>query len=186
VSTGQQLRPLEGHKGMVWSVAASVDGRYVLSAGNDATPILWNAKTHAVIHRLRGHTDRVECVAFLPDGRRAVSSGLDVTIRLWDLESGRELTPGFTDRPVANKWLAVSPDGHRLLASDWSGGELQFWNVDTGKLIQRLNWGDLAPTRGSFTPDGHHAVWGGWDGVVRTYRLPDTGAADRSFTATIE
>jgi WD40 repeat protein/serine/threonine protein kinase/Tfp pilus assembly protein PilF len=179
VNTGKQLPALDGHKGMVLSVAVSPDGRYVLSGGNDTIPILWNARTGAVIHRLRGHTGRVHCVAFLPDGRRAVSSGVDATIRLWDLESGQELSPHFTDRPVCNGWLAVSPDGHRLLASDGSGYALQFWNVDAGKLIQTLNLAHVSPTRGSFTPDGRHAVWSGWDGVVRMYRLAEPTPADR-------
>ena len=39
----------------------------------------------------------------------------------------------------------------------------------------------MHPTRGSFTPDGRHAVWAGQDGVIRMYRLPapDQGKADR-------
>ena len=33
VETGQEVRKLEGHKGIVWSVAVSPDGRHVLSGG---------------------------------------------------------------------------------------------------------------------------------------------------------
>ncbi len=107
LNTGQQLRPLEGHTGMVWSVAVSPDGRYIVSGGNDAVPILWNARTGRESHRLRGHTGRVECVAFLPDSRRAVSSSLDGTIRLWDIEGGREDLRHFKDPTGGNGWLAV-------------------------------------------------------------------------------
>lgn len=166
MDTGQQLHALEGHKGMIQSVAVSTDGHYVLSGGRDTIPILWDVRTGRAIRRFFGHTDKVWCVAFLPNGQRAVSSGSDRTIRIWDIESGKELSPGFTDRPAANQWLAVSLEGHRLLASDSSGREFQFWNVDTGKRIQRLDWGDVSPTRGTFTPDGRHAVWAGWDGVL--------------------
>jgi WD40 repeat protein len=152
-------------------------------SGGDTILILWGARTGREILRFFGHTDKVWCVAFLPDGRRAVSSGLDNRIRLWDLESGREISPGFTDHPVCKGWLSVSTDGHRLLAVDGWGRELQLWNVDTGRLIQRLNWGDVSPMRGSFTPDGRQAAWAGWDGGVRMHRLTETGAADRSATA---
>ena len=54
-----------------------------------------------------------------------------------------------------------------------------YWDVETGRLIQKLSFGGVAPTRGSFTPDGHHAVWGGWDGVVRMYRLQDRTGVSR-------
>ena len=165
---------------MVWSVAVSPDGRYVLSGGNDAIPILWDARTGREIRRFVGHADKVWCVAFLPDGRRAVSSGLDGTIRFWDIESGRACSPHFMEPAGRNGWLAVSPDGHRLLSADNGGHALRFWNLDTGKLIQMLKSGDGGNTSGSFTPDGRHAVWGGWDGVVRMYRLADHGPADRS------
>jgi WD40 repeat protein/serine/threonine protein kinase len=173
--TGEQLRPLEGHTGMVWSVAVSTNGRYLLSGGNDAIPILWDARTGREKHRFRGHTARVECVAFLPDSRRALSSGLDGTIRLWDVESGREVMAFFKEPTGANFGLAVSSDGHRLFSADAGGRELRYWNLDTGKLIQELKLA-VSPTSGSFTPDGRHAIWGGSDGKLRIYRLADAVA----------
>ena len=171
LETGQQLRSLEGHKGMVWSVAVSSDGRLVLSGGNDAIPILWDARTGRVVHRFQGHTDRVDCVAFLPDGRRALSSGLDGTIRLWDVESGQEVLRHFKGTTGRNGWLAISPDGHRLFSADGGGRRLRYWNLDTGKLIQELKWGEFARLSGSFTPDGRYANWGGWDGITLRMNL---------------
>jgi len=169
LETGQQLRPFEGHKAAVWSVAVSPDGRYVLSGGNDAVPILWDARTGREIHRLKGHADRVVCVAFLPDGR-VVSSGDDGTIRLWDVENGREFLGHFKDPTGLTEPLAVSRDGHRLFSS--GEHQLRYWNLDTGRLIQKLKW-EESPVGGSFTPDGRHVVWGGWGSLLRMYRLAD-------------
>ena len=45
LENGDQRQHLEGHKGAVRSLAVSSDGRYVLSGGNDATPILWDTNT---------------------------------------------------------------------------------------------------------------------------------------------
>jgi WD40 repeat protein/serine/threonine protein kinase/Tfp pilus assembly protein PilF len=174
LETGQQLRPLNGHTGMVWSLAVSTNGRYVLSGGSDAVPILWDARTGRAIHRLRGHTNRVECVAFLPDSQRALSSGMDGTIRLWDVETGREASAHFKGTGV-NGWLAVSPDGHRLFSADGGCRALRYWNLDTGKLIQELRFA-TSPTKGTFTPDGRHAIWGGWDGTLHMYGLADIAA----------
>jgi eukaryotic-like serine/threonine-protein kinase len=181
VEAGQGVRQLEGHTGMVWSLAVSPDGRRVLSAGNDGNAILWDATTGAEIRRFRGDSAGVQCVAFLPDGHRAVSSGFDRTIRLWDIESGRELHR-FLGHPREVTCVAVSPDGRRLLSSDYPGRELRLWDVEGRKLIRRIGWAGISPTRGSFSPDSRNAVWGGTDGVVRLYRLPAFDGADRPTT----
>ncbi len=170
VETGKEVRKLEGHKGEVRSVAVSPDGGRVLSGGH-LTPILWDAETGTEVRRFRGHTDKVQDVAFLPGGRRTVSCGSDRTIRLWDVESGQELQC-FRGHPVEVIWVAVSPDGRRLLSSDHNGHDLRLWDVEARKQVHRINWGNVSPNRGSFTPDGRHAVWGGADGVIRMYRLP--------------
>jgi WD40 repeat protein len=177
LEAGQEVRKLEGHKGIVWSVATSPDGRHVLSGGRDAAVILWDAKSGTEIRRFRGHTDEVQCVAFLPDGRRAVSGSNDRTIRLWDVETGQEIHSFDAQSPI--NWLAVSPDGLRLLSSSFHGGELRLWDIGTGKTVYRINWGDVHPTHGSFTPDGRHAVWAGYDGVIRMYRLTVPVQANR-------
>ncbi len=173
LETGQQVRRLEGHKGLVWSLAVSPNGRYVLSGGNDAVAILWDLRSWHEKHRLRGHTGRVECLAFLPNGQRAITSGVDGTIRLWDVENGQEVLHHFKGPGGRNGYLAVSPDGKRLFCADGGGGELRYWDVESGKLIQRLRCG-TSPMSGCFTPDGRFAVWGGWDGILREYRLTDT------------
>ena len=126
------------------------------------------------------------CAAFLPDGRRTVSSGYDRTIRLWDVGTGQEIHcfRGHTNEVT---WVAVSPDGRRLLSSDYGGHELRLWDVETRKQVDRIKWGTVSPTRGSFTPDGRHAVWGGSDGVIRMYRLsaPDKDKTDHSAAPTL-
>ncbi len=47
--------------------------------------------------------------------------------------------------------------------------------METGETVQRINWGNMGPLRGSFTPDGRHAVWTGYDAVIRMYRLSSPG-----------
>ena len=166
----QPLTTFEGHTAAVWSLAVSPDGKYVLSAGNDAVPILWEATTGRARHRFVGHVGTVHAVAFLPDCQHAVSAGDDATIRLWDIDTGREVPDHFKDPPGGNEWLAVSPDGTRLVTAGQN--KVRYWNLDTGKLLQTLKW-EEGSTSGSFTPDGRRIVWGGWNGILRMYRLTD-------------
>ncbi len=169
LETGREVRKLEGHKGRVLSVDVSPDGRRVLTGG-DTSVILWDASTGKVLRRLDGHTGLLSRVSFLPGGGRAVSSSFDRSIRLWDLSTGRQLHR-FEGHPREVTWFAVSPDGRRLLSSDYNGHELRLWDLDKRELIERVDLGQVSPTRGSFSPDGLSAVWPGTGGALIAYRL---------------
>ena len=178
VEAGRQVGKMEGHRGLVFGLAVSADGRRVLTGGD--TIILWNAETRAEIRRFNRHTDKVSRVAFLPIGQRAVSSGWDGTIRLWDLETGQEL---HCFNAPASTNLALSPDGRTLISSHYNTRELRLWDVGSRKQLDRADYGPANPIWGSFTPDGRGVVWGGGDGVVRVYRLTEANAPSLSVSA---
>jgi tRNA A-37 threonylcarbamoyl transferase component Bud32 len=154
----------QGHTGPVLGIAVSGDGKRLLTGG-DSTLILWNAQNGRRDGLpFQGHGGLITCVALVPpDGRFAVSSSEDRTIRLWDLENRKDIRH-FGDASSVASWLSVSVDGSLLLSAHRDRAELRLWDIASGTVIPTRHWPKDAtaqvPTRGTFAPDGIHAVWG--------------------------
>jgi WD40 repeat protein len=87
-----EFQTLEGHSGVVQSVAFSPDGQLLASASYDQTIKLWNPATGALMHTLEGHSHWVESITFSPDGQLLASGSADQTIKLWDPATGPSST----------------------------------------------------------------------------------------------
>ncbi|TID29443.1 hypothetical protein CANINC_001966 [Pichia inconspicua] len=65
-------------------------GKWLLSASEDGTIMIWRTKDWEKFGILKGHRGSVEDLAIHPTGRIAISVGSDATIRLWNLMTAKK------------------------------------------------------------------------------------------------
>ena len=172
IVSGEVVRSLEGHTGIINDVAFSRDGKTAFSTATDAALIIWNLETGDIIHRLgedQIHGGTALRAAFSPDsksilstnnGRSQQSPDAEAKLILWDVETG-EMLRVFRGHTTVVGELAISPDGRTALSGGW-GEELILWDMETGEVIRRRTelsdrpW--RIPTGITFRPDGLTAV----------------------------
>lgn len=64
---------MTGHKGQIFSLAFSTEGRFLASAGADSRVLVWDLAHGHLVAALSSHTGTVHCLSFSRDGNILVS-----------------------------------------------------------------------------------------------------------------
>jgi WD40 repeat protein/DNA-binding SARP family transcriptional activator len=157
----------------VADVEWSPDGRWIATAGSDATARVWDAVTGEQRFSVTGHTGAVVAVDWSPDSTRLATVSLDGSARISELADGgvRELF-SFSARDTSGglTGVAFSPDGERLMTGDLAITAVKIWDVSARggaewPNLPALPSGVLVPfSAAEFTADSRGLVVGGADG----------------------
>jgi hypothetical protein len=136
---------LSGHEDLLNSAAYSHDGTRIITASNDKTARIWNARTGEQVAVLSGHEDIVESAAFSPDDTRIVTTSGDKTARIWDARTGAPLgvLSGHADAVIS---AAYSPDGMRI-ATGSDDHTARIWDAQVpAGIATQIVWAAAALT----------------------------------------
>lgn len=152
---GRSPVDLAGHRGNVTAVDVSIDGRYVLTAAEDAQAMVWT-REGKLLGVCKGHGSYVRDACFSPDGMKVLTASSDTEARVFDLTGGElAVLRGHENKVVAARF---SPEGHRVVtASD--DGTARVWDASfSDPLVIRhepdlTRAGDRAFYSAKYSPD---------------------------------
>jgi WD40 repeat protein len=134
--TGQPVSQPMRHAGKIHFATFSHDGKSIVTASNDHTARVWDARTGQprTDEPLR-HGNPVFHAAFSPDDTRVVTGSQDHTARVWDVATGKPLTPPMLhEGPCIVQRVAFSPDGCFVAtATDYYAARV--WDARTGQPV---------------------------------------------------
>jgi WD40 repeat protein len=157
---------LEAHKGRVYCVQFSPDGKVLASAGADGTIQLWDVAAGNHIAAIHDEPNEINHVSFAPDGKTllACSNRLGKpekwkgALKVWDIKTQRLCQTIPLGAPA---WIAVAGDGRTVAVTDALcppnrelKGDIDIWDLKEGRRIRTISGDNGQVYRLALSRDG--------------------------------
>ena len=170
VSTGQELKVLEGQGEWTIAIAFSPDERYLATVSIDGTARLWDLSTDRLLKTVESDSEEIVSVAFSPGGDHLATTSRFGTTRIWDIAADRNVQVMHGHDLYSTTSVTFSPDGsmiatgHGAVIETTSGlrlsGSARIWDVATGRQQKVLRKRTTDVTSVAFSPNGHMIATG--------------------------
>ena len=127
---------LAGHRGEVYAVTFSPDGRQVVSGGQDGTIRFWDTQSGQELKTISAHKSCVNVLAYAPGGAILASASCDDTIKIWDAAT-LQLLDTLEGHQNEVHCLAFCPTDGNLLAAGGHEPRVRLWNLQRAKSCAR-------------------------------------------------
>lgn len=158
IKAGKEIKVFRGYTEFIWSVAFSIDGRYIIATDGRALR-QWDVSTGAL---LRNIPDIVFSLAFTPDGKNILSGSRGSRswgIKLLDARDLKEVKT-FGGDAESYESVALSPDGQRAVLGGFK--VVKLLDINSGRELKAIAGHGSWVTSVLFSPDGKYVFSGGW------------------------
>jgi WD40 repeat protein len=138
-SDGRLRASLQGHRGMVMSMAWNSDGTQLASGGGgrgSGELFIWDVQSGERLQSWNEPNAIVDVLAWSPTGEVLISGSSDGNLRWWDTKS-RECLRVLKGHQGTVQSLKLSPDG-KTLASSGDDNAIQLWDIQSGEQLRIL------------------------------------------------
>jgi len=150
------------HKGPVYAIAISPDGKTIASSGEDLVIHLWDKNSGEIISTLEGYRQAVKYLTFSRDGRYLLGAG-GPEIRIWNLTDG---TWKIYKKHVTHVYnLDFNQDATQFLSTSLKNS-FYLWDREEGKVIHTFEAHSKTALAAAFSPDNRWIASGSLDQTV--------------------
>ncbi len=153
--TGKLLKVLKSHTNIVYDLAFSLDGKYLISGSGDRTAKIWRVRDFTLSDTIKFHTKQVYAVKIIKKKGKyfAVTAGDDNQIALYDMQK-REIIK--SDRKEYKlKYLALSQN-HTAVCG--FGREIQIYDFHLNHIKTIIS--ETVPGGLAYSPNGEFLMAG--------------------------
>ena len=116
--------------GIVWNIAASRDGKWIVSGTESGQVTVWNAESHKKVTDFKAHSNLMRALDVSPDGTMIATGSDDKTVCVWSLQTGQRLRgPWRHDSFMAA--VKFSPNGTYIATATWFRNSVRIYHTST-------------------------------------------------------